>query len=260
MGRMNGKVVIVAGGSQGMGLATAELLACEGATVCIFARGALQGRKKAEALCREGWNVDFYEVNVTDRASIAKAYADIYQRHGRIDALVNCAGNMKAHGMPDACDEEMEKIARAVMEVNAFGTNNLASEIIRYMKDGGSIVFVGSLSATLVYPGDWAYIASKNAVMGLTKEYAVAYGPMGIRCNCILPSVVITPGCIAEMVAAGVPEEEVQDLSNPLGHPVQAEDIARVALFLVSDDSAAVSGQCIAVDGALSVSFPSAVY
>lgn len=262
MNRLKERVAVVTGGLSGLGFATVLRFLEEGAVVCVLDRRDTAPEEKQAQLERAGGAYRLFAVDITDRASVGAVYEAIWAEFGRIDVLVNCAGNMAPHGMPDACDEAQERVARRVMEVNTFGANNCASEVIRYMRRsrGGSLIFIGSLSAMLVYPGDWAYIASKSAVMGLAREYAVAYGPDGIRSNCILPSAVNTEGAVASLMEGGVKPEDIQELSNPLRHPITPRDIANAAVFFASEDALAVSGQTLAVDGALSVSFPAGVY
>lgn len=255
MNRLKEKVAVVTGAGSGMGAAISELFAQEGAMVCLLDMHEENGRKKEKKLLDAGSEVVFYKADITDRDGISGIFKQIFDKYGKINILVNNAGMMIPHGMADEVTENNENIARRMMEVNVFGTNVCSSEAIRYFRKsgGGSIINIGSLAALMVYKGDWAYIASKAGVMGLTRSYAVSYAEDNIRCNCILPSVVLTEGAIETVGMTGAVAE---DLPNPMKKPISPLDIAKAALFFASDDAAVVNGQSLAVDAGFSVLFP----
>lgn len=252
MGKLENKVTIITGAGSGMGAATAELFAKEGAIVCLLDFNEESGRKKEKTLLDAGYNADFYQADITDRSRVAEIFKQIYDKYQKIDVLANIAGCMKEHGMADEGSLENEKIARLVMEVNVFGTNNCSAEVIKYFRKsgGGSIVNIGSLSAFMAYPGDWAYMTSKAGVLGLTRGYAVSYASENIRCNSVLPSVVLTEGAIKET------NGKTDDMPNPMGISITANDIANTILFFASEDSNAITGQWITVDAGFSTAFP----
>ena len=170
---------------------------------------------------------------------------------------------MTAHGMADENNEEHNKIAQRVLNVNINGTNNCSAEIIKYFRanGGGNIVNIGSQSSRLAYAGDWAYVTSKAGIEGLTRSYAISYAAENIRCNCVLPYVVLTEGAIQSLLDAGVSEEDSHaDAPNPMNKPIEASDIAYAIMFLASDQARRINGQFIEVDCGISCMMPASVY
>jgi 3-oxoacyl-[acyl-carrier protein] reductase len=258
MMRLNKKVAIVTGATKGIGASIAELFASEGAIVCFFASTKEDGIKKQEQFHAAGYETTFYCVDITDRAVVSKTYKAVMEKYGKLDIVVNNAGYMVMHGMADEITAENERIARRMFDVNVFGMNNCASESIQYFRKngGGSIVNISSLSAYFAYEGDWAYIASKAAVIGLTRSYAISYAKDNIRCNCVLPSVVLTEGALK---TTGQTMETATDLPNPMRKFIKPRDIAQAVLFFASDESSLITGRELAVDGGLTTSFPNPI-
>jgi len=225
MKALDGRVALVTGGARGIGAAIAERLQDAGAVVH---RGDLSGTKLA--------------LDVTDRESVRAAFAAI----GRLDILVNNAGLLCTGPLEDTTGEEFDRL----VDVNVTGIFNCTQAAIPLMRErrGAAIINIASVSAEKGGGaiGNVWYGATKAAVVAMTRGLGRELGPHGIRVNAIAPAVLDT-----EMVHDLLtPERRAKILSRiPLGRFPGADEIARVALFLASDEAAFITGETIAVDG-----------
>ncbi len=241
MGRMDGKVALVTGAAQGIGAATARLFAAEGAHVAcadLNAAGVSALAQELDGLALTG--------SVTDPRQAASWIGAIVERWGRIDALVNNAGITR-----DAMSHKMTMEQwDAVIEVNLKGhfVPSQAAMIVMRERGYGRIVNTASVSA-FGNIGQANYAASKAGVIGLTHTLALEGARYGVTVNAVAPGFVNTP------MTAVIPEhiKAAQQARIPLGRVAQPEDVARVHLFLASDDAAYVTGQLLVVDGGLTV-------
>lgn len=243
MGRLAGKVAIISGGAQGMGAATARLFASEGAKVVLGDILDDKGRALAEEI---GEAALFQRLDVRseeDWQAIVKAAVD---RFGKLDILINNAAVVHFTAAEDLRKEDAER----VLAINVIGTMMGVKHAVPALKANGKgvIVNISSVDGLRGCNGLTAYTASKWAVRGITKSYAYEYGPFGIRVVSVHPG-----GVNTEM---GNPGNEDADVLNtrsfqrvPLQRIGEAEEIARVTLFVASDDASYVSGAEIAVDG-----------
>jgi 3alpha(or 20beta)-hydroxysteroid dehydrogenase len=245
-GRLAGRLCVVTGAASGMGRATALLFAREGATVIAADRDALEGSAAADAAVAAGGSASFQPLDVTLEGDWDALANRVRAERGPLAALVHCAGiGSGAGGGPTGSDGY-----RALMDVNALGTLLALRTAAALMRGaGGSIVTVGSVTALRTLGSDAmnvGYAASKSAVRSLTRAFAVAEGPHGIRVNCILP------GFMPPMRGSAMPSEggESPYLSQiPLGRTGEVDDVAAAALFLASDDARYISGIDLPVDG-----------
>lgn len=245
--RLDGKVVLVTGAGQGIGLATARMCRGAGARVVLLDRDAQQLAIAAqERGGAPGWETQV--LDVTDEAQVAAVIGQVMRTHGRIDVLVNNAGI--------ALRDEAVRLARAawdqVMAVNVTGMFLCAREVARHMIDvrrGGAIVNTASimgLSGGGIYP-NISYQTSKGAVVNLTRALAVEWAPHGIRVNAVAPTYVDTP-FIQALTAREDIVARIQAMT-PLGRLALPEEVAAAILYLASPAASMVTGHTLAVDG-----------
>jgi NAD(P)-dependent dehydrogenase (short-subunit alcohol dehydrogenase family) len=249
MQRFTDQVVVVTGGSRGIGLAIAGALVAEGATVVIASQNEERGRAAAQAMRERGGRVEFFTTDVTRRDQVETMVGETLRRFGKIDSLINNAG---AHEKA-AFWEEPEALWERMYRINVLGTVLPSQAVVRYMKDhgGGAIVHIASKAGVVGEPGHAAYSAAKGAIIALTRAMAVELGPYKIRVNAVCPGPVVT-----DMLLAAVPSQEGRDeLASfaPLGRVGQPEDIAAAVLYLASADSDWCTGQALSLDGGMSI-------
>jgi 2-keto-3-deoxy-L-fuconate dehydrogenase len=238
--RLNGKKILITAAAQGIGRATAETFAAEGASVIATdINMEVLGTLKAA-------NLTTRRLDVLDPAAITAAAQEI----GDIDVLVNCAGYVH-HGTILECEEKdfdfstNLNVRAAYRMIRAFLPGMLA-------RQKGTIVNVASIASSIIgVPNRFIYGVTKAALLGLTKSVAVEYVKQGIRCNAICPGTVDTPSLGDRMAASGNIEEARKAFTarQPMGRLGKAEEIAALALYLASDESAFVTGQEFIIDG-----------
>lgn len=247
MNRLQGKTAIITGGNSGVGEATALLFAKEGANVVISARreGALAA--VAEKIKAAGGNVLTVPTDISkdaDCKALMKAAKDAF---GKIDILINNAGVLDT-GLK-AIDKFLDEDAEKVIAINEIGTMQCIRAALEYMETGASIVNVASV-AGYNGGGGAAYVASKAAIIGITKHTAMLLANKYIRCNAVCPGNIVTPmtsglnPATLDMGMMGAMNKH-GDLSLK---SCQAEDVANILLFLASDESQALTGQIMVSD------------
>ncbi|MEW6581057.1 MAG: SDR family oxidoreductase [Chloroflexota bacterium] len=249
MERFKDQVVIVTGGSRGIGLAIASAFAREGAAVVIAAQNEERGQAAARALRDGGGRAEFIAVDLTRRDQVERMVQQAIEHFGPIGVLVNNAGT---HEKAAFCDEP-EDLWERMYRINVLGTVLPSQAVVRTMLDsgGGAIVHVASKAGVVGEPGHAAYSAAKGAVIALTRAMAVELAPYHIRVNAVCPGPVFT-----DMLRAAVPTAAGRDelaAFAPLGRIGQPGDIAGAVLFLASSESEWCTGQALSVDGGLSI-------
>lgn len=242
------RTAIVTGGGRGIGFAISHRLAREGARVAIFERDEECGRAAAAAISTEGLDVEFYNVDVTDPATIEAAVTAVGQRQGAATILVNNAGVSPFKKFLDITREDLEQ----VVAVNVYGTFACCQAVVPDMiaASWGRIVNIASSSAQTGSALQTHYSATKGAVIAFTRSLARELGPKGITVNAVPPSFVDTPGLrVAE--SDGFLGSGVDSLTHgvPLRRVGQPEDIAAACAYLVRDDAGFVTGQVLGVNG-----------
>jgi 3-oxoacyl-[acyl-carrier protein] reductase len=236
------KVAFVTGAAQGMGQAIVRGFVAEGAKVVAV---DLDQAALAESLADLGEQVLALACNVGDGASVADAMGQAEQHFGGLDILVNNAGVGALDSFLDTPDESWAR----VIGVNLGGTFLCCREGARLMVKGGRKGAIINLSSTAALTGDGPshYCASKAGVMGLTRSIARELAASGIRVNTLVPGPTNTP------MMAGIPDDYMQALLKnvPLGRMCETDEIARVAVFLASEDASFMTGQNIAVNGGM---------
>ena len=242
--RLKGKRAFVTAAGAGIGQATARAFAAEGAEVFATDLRA----ETLEPLKAEGLTVR--ALDVTDGAAVAAAAAEA----GGVDVLFNCAGFVH-HGALLDCDEEAFDFS---VRLNVKGAYLVTRALLPGMleRGGGAIVSVSSAASSIIAaPNRFVYGATKAAVIGMTKSIAADYITQGIRANAIGPGTVESPSWHDRVRAAGAAagDEEAARAAfiarQPMGRIGQPEEIAALAVYLASDESAFVTGQAIAIDG-----------
>jgi 3alpha(or 20beta)-hydroxysteroid dehydrogenase len=240
MGRVDGKVALVSGAARGMGAAHARILAAEGASVVVG--DVLDDRGAATA---GSIGAPYVHLDVRSLDDWRAAVGSAVDAFGRLDVLVNNAGIIRVATIEDLPVEEF----RAVVEVNQLGVFLGMKAAIPAMRasGGGSIINISSTGGLRGTPGTSAYAASKWAVRGMTKVAALEVGHDGIRVNSVHPGFIDTDMTRAPEFA-GV-DQETFSAALPVPRRGVPEDVARMVLFLASDDSAYCTGAEFVVDG-----------
>lgn len=249
MGRMQGKVAFITGGSDGIGRATAIRLAEEGAHVIICARRK-ENLDEAEAAVKAVGSVEAFQLDVSDTDAYAKAIEDAAKKHGRLDALVNNAMSVHYASILDTSLEDW----RADFKVNAdavfVGTKTALK--IMYGQKSGSIVNIASTNGLLAMIGMSSYSASKAALIQFSAVAALEAAEHNVRVNVIAPGQILTPA--VENFAKYDPDRASKATAAiPMKRGGQPKELADAVLFLVSDESTFVTGACLPVDGGKSV-------
>ena len=254
-GLLEGRVAIVTGSTYGIGEATAKLLADEGATSIITGRTVEEGERVAEEIRAAGGAAEYYSLDVTDEKRVAEVVKAVYEKHGKINVLVNNAGiagpNKPIH---EYTREEWER----VFDVNVTGAFLCTKYIVPLMKKsgGGSIVYISSIYGIVGASDVPAYHATKAANRIMAKTGALFYAKDNIRVNSIHPGFIWTPMVEnflkGQSEKLGVPVEELRkglDSEHPIGHIGEPNDIAYGVLYLVSDQAKFVTGSELVIDG-----------
>ena len=242
MRRLEGRVVLITGAARGQGEAEARLFASEGAKLVLGDVRDAEGKAVAESL---GEAAAYAHHDVADPASW-QSFTDLaVRRFGRIDALVNNAGIMLYKPLEEMTLEEY----RSVIDVNQVGCFLGIKAVVPAMRaaGGGAIVNVSSSAGLRGFAKGIGYVSSKFAVRGLTRTAAIELGPLGIRVNSL------HPGGVDTALGWGYPGVDLEQLyrSTPLGRIGEPVEMARVALFLISDESSYCTGAEFVADGGM---------
>jgi len=247
--RLNDRAAIITGGAAGIGQATAELFAEEGASVAIFDIDQAAGRQTADRITEKGGRAIFIRTDVSDEASISKGVDETTRRFGRLDILVNNAAAFVLKGLEATTGDW-----RKVLDVNVVGTALCSRYAAREMKKAGkgSIVNLGSISSFIAQPEFVTYSSTKAAILQMTRNMALDLGPHGIRVNCVCPGTILTRASRDHMEQAGLTLEEFVAEEGPkhiLGRIGQPREVAYAILFLASDEASFITGAHLMVDG-----------
>lgn len=240
MGRLEDKIALIIGGTSGIGEATSKAFAEEGAKVAVAGRDETDGKRIVDEIKKSDAEAIFVQIDTTDTEDLKEGVRQIIESFGAIDILYNGAGVHDSYKDVMETDEESYD---KLMEVNVKGPFLAAKEVLPVMlnKGQGTIINIGSQSTFVAGAGGSAYVTSKHAIEGFTKQLTYDFGSRGIKANLIAPGFITTP------MVEGVNEERLKDIpSQRAGRP---EEVASVAVFLASDESDYVQGASIKMDG-----------
>ena len=245
MTTLTGKVAIVTGASKGIGAGIAKLFSASGAAVVV---NYANSKEAANALVAEikssGGKAVAIQADFSKTADIQRLFEESKHAFGTLDILVNNAGVYAFAPLQDATEQEFQR----EFSTNVLGVITATKEAAKHFgPNGGSIINISSIASVGFMPNSVIYAASKSAVDSITRVTSIELAPKKIRVNSIAPGATITEG----IAALGWPQEAVEAVvaTIPFGRPGVPEDIARVALFLASDDSAWVTGERITASG-----------
>ena len=239
------QVVIVTGGARGIGRACAEAFAGEGAAVVVADIDAAGGAKAADEIAAQGGRARFIETDVGDAGQAQRLVDQTLQAFGRLDVLINNAGVIKTADFLEISEADFD----AVLRVNLKGVFLVGQAAARAMvtQGKGAIVNMSSTNAVVAIPNQVPYATSKGAVNQLTKVMALALADKGVRVNAIGPGSILTD--LLKVVMSDDAARRRILSRTPMGRCGEPAEVAKVALFLASDDASYLTGQCIYPDG-----------
>ena len=251
-GRLEGKVALITGAGSGIGRAAAELFAVEGARVAVVDLDGDAAKATVSAVEATGGTAIAVTGNVALAGDMEQAVATAVDAYGRLDVLYNNAGVGSTGSVAEAEEDDWDRC----FDVNVKGTFLASRAAVRHLAvDGGSIVNQASVAARVAVPAFAAYCAAKGAVVSLTRSMAIDLAPMAIRVNAICPGTVFTPLMEPLLRARGNGDLDAGLAATltkyPIGRLGTPEDIARMALFLASDESSFATGATFTVDGGM---------
>lgn len=250
--RFNGRVALVTGGSQGIGLAVVQRLVADGATVVTCGRDVTKW-EAATAADPSLVGVRFVPTDLTVRAELDALFDTIAKEHGRLDVAVNNASPaLTSVGPTVGVDDEA---TRATIEADLVAPLRCLRRELELMGEhGGSIVNVASVNGLRATPFAVAYASAKHGLVGATTSLAIEYAARGVRVNAVAPGATHTPRVQARMDAADDPDAFRANVEGkvPMGRYAEAQEIANAVCWLASSEASYVTGQVLAVDGGLS--------
>ncbi|WP_333660751.1 glucose 1-dehydrogenase [Chishuiella changwenlii] len=249
MGQLQNKVAIITGAALGMGKATAELFAEEGAKVIVADFNEEAGQATVDEIKSKGGEATFCKVDISDSSQVEAMVKFTVDTYGRLDCAVNNAALKPDNNSFQDLDEEYYDRLQAV---DLKGTALcMKYELRQFMKQegGGSIVNISSINAFKPILGNPAYQAFKHGVEGLTKAAAFEYGVKGIRINSVAPGAIRTPMLTASLADKGITEEDIIPSMSLVGRLGEVREVAQGTLFLSSDAASYVHGTVLHVGG-----------
>jgi NAD(P)-dependent dehydrogenase (short-subunit alcohol dehydrogenase family) len=245
---LTGKVALVTGASRGIGEAIAKLLAQHGAHVIVSSRKLEGCQAVADQITQAGGSAEALPCHIGEMGQIDACFAQIQERHGRLDILINNAATNPYFGhILDTSEAAFQK----TVDVNIRGYFFMSVAAGKMMKAQGGGVIVNTASVNGVSPGmmQGIYSITKAAVISMTQSFAKECAPLGIRVNALLPGLTKTAFAGALFQHEGIYNEAIKTI--PMGRHAEPQEMAGTVLYLVSDASSYVTGECITVDGGM---------
>jgi NAD(P)-dependent dehydrogenase (short-subunit alcohol dehydrogenase family) len=248
-GKLAGKTAWISGGASGMGEATAELFAAEGAAVAIVDIQRERGETLAKRITDRGGRAIYVETDVQREDQIALSIEATVAAFGSLSIMVNCAGIVHVKQLHEYSEAEWDELmgvnVKSIFFSIKHGLTHLRKNARSYMVNIGSIgSFIGQANTP-------AYTTSKGAVLQLSRSIALDYAALGLRCNCVCPGITDTPMLRFHMSKAPDPEGALRDRLRrvPMGTALSSHDIAKAVLYLSCEDSSGVTGSSLVIDG-----------
>jgi 3-oxoacyl-[acyl-carrier protein] reductase len=246
--KLTGKVAVVTGASKGIGAGIAKNLAAEGAVVVVnYAASKAEANNVVADIAKGGGKAIAIQADMSSKPDVERLFAEARRTLGTLDILVNNAGIYEFAPLENITEEHFHK----QFKLNVLGlllATQAAAKL--FGPAGGSVINISSILSTMPEPSAAVYSATKGAVDAITRSLAAELGPRKIRVNAINPGMVETEGVRAAGIAGSETQKRVE-AQTPLGRIGQPQDIASVALFLASSDSAWITGQTFIVAGGL---------
>lgn len=245
-GRLQGKVAVVTGASKGIGAGIAKALGAEGASVVVNYAGDRKGAEKVAAdIVEHGGKAITVQGDVSKSADVKRVFDEGHKAFGKLDVLVNNAGVFKFAPLEETTEAEYQR----QFGINVLGPLLTTREALPHFgPSGGSVINISSVVSNMGIPGSAIYAGTKGALDTITLVMASELGPRKIRVNAINPGMVESEGTHTAGFIGGDFQKEIE-AKAPLGRIGQPEDIAKVAVFLASDESAWLTGERISASG-----------
>lgn len=241
------KVCIITGAASGIGLETAKQFAKQGAILIIWDVQKEKGEEAVKMLTAMGAKAAFYEVNTASFEATELAAKQVFESFGKIDVLINNAGITRDATLAKMTTEQWQQ----VIDVNLTGVFNGTKSVSQYMVQAGYGKIINTSSVVALYGnfGQSNYVATKSALIGVTKVWAKELGRKGINVNAV------APGFIATEMIKTVPQKVIDNLleKTPLQRLGTPEDVANAYVFLASEQASFINGHCLSVDGGITL-------
>ncbi len=247
---LSGKIALITGASRGIGEAIARLLAEQGAHVIVSSRKIEGCQAVADSVIESGGSAEAFACHVGDMGDIAAIFSHIRSTHGKLDILVNNAATNPYFG--DILDTDLAAYNKTV-DVNVRGYFFMSIEGARLMKENGGGSIVNTASVNALRPALWQgiYSITKAAVVNMTQAFAKECAPHGIRVNALLPGLTKTQFAGALFNEEKIYQQAIKTI--PMGRHAEPQEMAGTVLYLVSDAASYTTGECIVVDGGMTL-------
>ena len=243
---MKDKIILITGGTSGIGKATALKFAAAGAKVVVSGRRDSEGQAVVTEIKAAGGEAIFIKADIAIEAEVAALVAQTVATYGRIDIAFNNAGVELSGPITEASEADY----RRVFDINVWGIlASMKHEVPVMLKQGGGVIInTSSVAGQIGMAGAGIYIASKHAVDGLTKAAAIEYAKQGIRVNAVSPGAIVTD-MLDRFTGGSAEATSYMNSLHPIGRLGRAEEIANAVFFLASDEASFITGTALAVDG-----------